>query len=137
MTARWLLVVILAVVLLTVLWPSRPVGDEQTSLEGWFAEAHTRGLPAWIGFGLVEFAANVLMFVPLGALGVLARPPFRPAVLVACCAVLSVAVELAQWLLIPARTSDYRDVAANTRGAIVGVVIATRWGRPRTVQGRR
>jgi hypothetical protein len=66
---RWLLAATLVAVLVNVLWPSRPAGAEQSSLELWFADTHARGLPGWIGFGLVEFAANVLMFVPLGAIG--------------------------------------------------------------------
>jgi hypothetical protein len=47
--ARWLLVGILVAVLVIVLWPSRPAGAGQSSLEYWFADLHSRGLPSWIG----------------------------------------------------------------------------------------
>lgn len=135
--ARWLLAATLVAVLVIVLWPSRPAGAEQSSLELWFADLHARGLPGWIGFGLVEFAANVLMFVPLGALGVLARPPFGAVAVVACGTALSIAVELGQWLLIPGRTGDYRDVIANIVGAALGALLAERFRARRPDQGRR
>ncbi len=135
--ARWLLVGILAAVLVIVLWPSRPDAAGQSSLEHWFADLHARGLPGWIGFGLVEFSANVVMFVPLGVLGVLARPPFRAVVVVACCAALSVAVGLWQWLLIPGRTGDYRDVMANIGGAALGVLLTARLRAHRPGHSRR
>jgi hypothetical protein len=132
--ARWVLVAILAAVLVIVLWPSRPAGAEQSSLEQWFADLHARGLPGWIGFGLVEFSANVLMFAPLGVLGVLARPPFGAVAVVACGAALSAAVELGQWLLIPGRTGDYRDVIANIIGAVLGVLLAERFRPDRPIR---
>jgi len=135
--ARWLLVGILVAVLVIVLWPSRPAGAGQSSLEHWFADLHSRGLPSWIGFGLVEFAANLLMFVPLGFLGVLARPPFGAVAVVVCCAALSVVVELWQWRLIPGRTGDYRDVMANICGAALGVLLAARFRAHRPDYGRR
>lgn len=125
--ARWMLVGILVVVLLIVLWPSRPAGTEQSTLQHWFAGLHARGFPSWIGFGLVEFGANVLMFLPLGVLGVAARPPFGAAGVIGCCAALSAAVELGQLLFIPGRTGDYRDLLANTLGAVLGALIARRW----------
>ncbi len=120
----------------------------QSSLEHWFADLHARGLPSWIGFGLVEFAANVLMFVPLGALGVLARPPFGAVAVVAYGTALSIAVELGQWLLIPGRTGDYRDLPsapspgcaaaiANIVGAALGAPLAERFRARRPDQGRR
>lgn len=124
---RWLLVGILVLVLFIVLWPSRPAGAGQSALEQWFVGLHARGVPTWIGFGLVEFAANVLMFVPLGVLGVAARPAFGAVGVIGCCAALSAAVELGQLLFIPGRTGDYRDVLANTLGAVLGALITRRW----------
>lgn len=135
--ARWLLAAILVAVLVIVLWPSRPAGAAQSSMELWFADLHARGLPDWIGFGLLEFAANVLMFVPLGVLGVLARPPFGVGAVVSCCGLLSIAVELGQWLLIPGRTGDYRDVIANIIGAALGALLVQRFRVRRPDQGRR
>jgi glycopeptide antibiotics resistance protein len=71
--------------------------------------------------GWVEFGANVLLFVPLGALVTWA---FRRAwwgVLVAV--VLSASAELAQMLL-PGRLASPRDVLANVIGAVIGALVA-------------
>ncbi|MFD4958817.1 VanZ family protein [Microbacterium sp. NPDC058389] len=73
------------------------------------------------GAGWVEFAANVLMFVPLGLLlTVLMRHHLWGATLALA---LSVTVELVQ-VLIPERSPSLRDVLANGLGAAVGAAIA-------------
>ena len=79
-----------------------------------FSESNTQFL---LGF-LLEAAANILLFVPLGAalslrglsLGKSATYGF----------LLSVAVEGVQWLVIPGRTTSLDDVVLNTLGAVLG-----------------
>lgn len=76
---------------------------------------------AWVRYSTVEFAANVLMFVPIGLFFLLLlgrRRWFAAAVLGG---VLSAAIEFAQ-LFLPTRVSDPRDLAANAVGALVGVL---------------
>lgn len=69
--------------------------------------------------GWVEFAANVALFVPFGALVTLA---LRRAWLAAGAAVLlSAGVELGQ-LLLPGRAASPRDVLANVLGAVIGAL---------------
>ena len=76
---------------------------------------------ASFGAGWVEFAGNVILFLPLGfLLTLLFRHAWRGTVLAI---LLSVAVELAQ-IVIPDRTPSLRDVAANALGAVVGAAAA-------------
>jgi len=88
--------------------------------------AFTRWLHDSVGLasfraGWVEFAANVLLFVPLGLLlTVLMRHHVWGAALALA---LSITVELVQ-VLIPERSPSLRDVLANGLGAAVGAVIA-------------
>ncbi|WP_369140371.1 VanZ family protein [Modestobacter versicolor] len=67
----------------------------------------------------VERGANVVLFVPLGALLCVALPRFSPAVVWLGCLAGSAAVEAVQSAL-PGRTSTLDDVLANGLGAAVG-----------------
>lgn len=75
----------------------------------------------WFGSGWIEFAANVLLFVPLGLLLTLLFR--RPWIGVVVSVAASVAVELAQ-LVVPSRQASLRDVVANALGAAIGAAIA-------------
>lgn len=80
------------------------------------------GIPAtYLG---VEFAANVVMFVPFGILAGLLRPRRHWWLVVAAGATISCLIEFTQMLLLPTRVADPRDLAANTAGAAVGVALA-------------
>jgi glycopeptide antibiotics resistance protein len=96
--------------------------------------AITRAVP-FLTYDVIETAANVVLFVPLGALLALVLP--RRALLVLGIAlVATVAIELAQAALLPERTPSLRDVLANLCGAAVGlsIVLLVRRPRPRTVR---
>ncbi len=88
---------------------------------------------SWFGSGWIEFVANVLLFVPLGLL--LALLFDRPWVGVAACLAVSVAVEVAQFV-VPPRQASLRDVIGNTIGALIGAGIAWLLARRRG-RGRR
>lgn len=75
----------------------------------------------WFGSGWVEFAANIVMFAPLGFLLTLLWQRRAVGVLVAVG--LSVAAELVQ-AVIPSREPSLRDILANTLGAGMGAIIA-------------
>lgn len=77
----------------------------------------------WIDYGVVEFAANVAMFVPAGVFFVLllGRRLWWLALLGAF--TLSASIEFVQ-LFLPSRVSDPRDLVANTAGAVLGVLLA-------------
>ncbi len=74
-------------------------------------------------FPVLEFAANVLLFVPLGVLVPMAWGKFNALVALGAIGLglaVSVCVELAQ-LGIPGRVADPRDLMSNTLGVIVGL----------------
>jgi VanZ family protein len=140
--ATVLLVVISGVVLLIVLTPGPPDPHGQEYLHRYLDRAHTQGLPSWIDFGMVEGAANVLLFIPLGLLGALSMRR-RNYLVVPAAAAVSGLLELAQLALPPDRVASVHDVLANTLGALVGLLLAVpalrqrRRRRRRYLHGRR
>jgi glycopeptide antibiotics resistance protein len=104
-----------------------------------FFERHQR--TEWITFSMLEFAANVAMFVPIGLFFVLlfGRRQWWLAILGGVA--LTVVIELAQQS-IASRVSDPRDLVANSLGAIIGtllalVLTAAKARRIRSAQARR
>ena len=86
----------------------------------WFAG---REATSWITFGVVEFGANVAMFVPLGVIAVLwfGVRGWWTAPLIG--AGLSLAIETIQAVALDTRVPDVRDLVANTGGAIIGMLL--------------
>jgi glycopeptide antibiotics resistance protein len=118
---RALLVGYVAVVGLIVFWPTpvdRPVAGRVTAAVN---SAQAAGATA-VTYSSVEIAANVAMFVPLGALLVLsfARLPWWVAVVL--CAALSSLIELSQLVFIAERFATLVDVAANSAGGALGAI---------------
>lgn len=76
----------------------------------------------WITFDVVEFTANVLMFVPMGVLFTLLLGLRRwwAALLIG---VASTCLIEGVQLFLPNRYSDVRDLVANTLGTLVGIGI--------------
>lgn len=80
---------------------------------------HGKGLLLWVDYSLVEFTANILMFVPLGVLVAIVLPRRLRWLLLVIGTVFSTLIELTQ-LLIPGRFSDVGDVIANSAGFLIG-----------------
>ena len=100
-------------------------------------EVLTAPWPGTVHRAQVEAVANVLLFVPVGALAALALRRSGPVLPLAVGAATSVLVELAQTAL-PGRVPDLVDVAANTAGTVVGVALSTVLLAPaRRAAGRR
>lgn len=76
---------------------------------------------AWATFDVVEFAANVAMFLPFGVLAILWGGAWWVGILSGFAA--SAAIETSQALFLPTRVADVRDLVANTLGAALGVVV--------------
>lgn len=112
----------LAAVLFVVFWPvpvDRPV---QGTLDRVLAWLHGHGIPGWFDYGLVEWLSNVAMFLPWGAFGAVLVAPRRWWAVVLAALLASTTIELTQLVLLSARFASLADVAANTLGAVAGVL---------------
>lgn len=76
----------------------------------------------WL-YGPLELAANIALFVPLGAFAMLSTRRMRWRWAVAGALVLSGFLELVQSLALPGRTGSVQDVLANTVGAALGAAL--------------
>lgn len=119
--ARVLLAVYLVALAAVAFWPTpvdRPVaGRLQTVL---FA-LHEAGLPILINYSFVEFASNILMFAPIGALAALAFPALHRGRIVLSAFLVSCGIELGQLLFLHDRVPSAMDIVANTSGAMLGI----------------
>jgi glycopeptide antibiotics resistance protein len=86
-----------------------------------FFDAHAS--TDWITFARLEFAANVLMFVPVGLFFVLLLGRRLWWLAIALGLAMTGAIEFAQQF-IANRVSDPRDLVANALGAVVGTLVA-------------
>jgi glycopeptide antibiotics resistance protein len=127
------------VVALVVGWPTPVDAGAHDQLTSIFARLHAAGVPGWFDYAFLEKAANVAMFVPFGLLITgLDRRRWWWGLLVP--AALSAAAEVSQLVLRPERFATWTDVAANTAGAALGVVVAlvlTARGRSARTASRR
>ena len=121
---RWLVAYVVALTLIA-LWPT-PVDRGAAGM----LAAITRGVP-WLTYDVIETAANVVLFIPFGALLTLVRPrsasPWR---VLGIALAATLAIELAQAVLLPERTPSVRDVVANLSGAAIGL-LGVLWFRRR------
>ena len=84
----------------------------------------------WITYGVVESTANVLLFVPVGAVAFLLLPRRLWPVSLLVGPALSVAIEVSQALLRPGRVATFDDIVANSLGAAIGWVLAVALSMP-------
>lgn len=77
----------------------------------------------WITFNLLEFSANVALFVPLGIFFVLLLGRGRWWLAILLGVAMTIAIEFGQQF-IPNRISDPRDLLANSIGTTVGTLLA-------------
>jgi len=122
--AQWGLIAYVFIVGLLSLWPTPVDRAGGALLLKALRKLHRRGVPAWVDYGFVESASNVLLFVPLGALvaWLLGRRYWWAGT--AAGILLSSLSELAQFFFLPARYPTLADVAANTLGATLGALLA-------------
>lgn len=108
----------LVVLLAIAFWPTpvdRPMSE---NLAGAIAWLHAHGMPGFIGYNQVEFAANIALFMPFGYLaGIWSRTWWHPVVAGLAASVL---IELGQEVFLPDRFSSMFDIVANTLGATTG-----------------
>lgn len=104
-------------------WPTPVDRDASGSITGVLAWLHAHGVPGWVNYALVEFTANIALFVPVGLLGVilLGARNWWLAILAGC--VTSGYIEFTQLVFLPARFATPQDVLANTLGAALGALL--------------
>ncbi|WP_158437799.1 VanZ family protein [Naasia lichenicola] len=114
-------VVIVIAMTLTPTAPDRPIAIQLRRI---IQELQERGLPAFIGYPVFEFTANVLMFLPLGLLIALLLPRHLWWAAIICGAWTSSFIEFSQLLLLPGRVASIGDIIANSLGALLGALLA-------------
>lgn len=82
------------------------------------------GAPGFVTTSTVEFATNVLLFLPLGLLGWFLRPTWTWFAWTVIGFAASGFIELTQLLFLSARSATMVDVGANTLGAFLGALAA-------------
>ncbi len=86
------------------------------------------GAPSWLADPELWAALfNVVLFLPVGVLGVLVRPGWSLGRWALVGLVVSSAIELTQGLFLSGRDADPVDVLTNTVGTVLGAWLATRW----------
>ena len=113
----WVLLVLYGIVLAGVaFWPV-PVDSGMDGLLDSISEA----VP-WLTYDLIEVAANVVLFIPLGILLTMMIHRHRWLVVVISLGVTG-SIEWLQAQFLDERTSSAQDVAANMLGAVIGMGI--------------
>lgn len=129
--ARWLFPAYLVVLALIVFLPAREAG-RLTGVVGWLAlQVGKLGIPVDPAYVVLEFTANILLFLPFGLLATVAYPRLRPVLVIAIGFASSVVIELVQ-LAIPSRYATVSDVIANTVGTAIGCLAAVAMARSAT-----
>lgn len=133
----WILVTYFAVLAVIGYWPTPVDEPASDALNALFAWLHQHGAPRWFNYKLLEAGANVLLFVPVGALCVAAFPRNTWLQNAAIGVMASAAMELGQFLFLDRRDPSSRDLLTNTTGTVTGIVLAyalTWWLKRRQAQ---
>ncbi len=106
---------------LTPVAPDRPISGLLRRL---ISAAHNHGVPRFIDYGLIEFTANIAMFIPLTLIvaWLLPRHLWWAAAIVGSWS--SFAIESAQHFLLPGRFASVLDILSNSLGSLLGALIA-------------
>ncbi|ALV44573.1 hypothetical protein MB46_02610 [Arthrobacter alpinus] len=114
-------VVYLAGVMLIVFWPAPVDRPASGQLHMILTLLHNHGMPRFIGYGQVEFTANIAMFIPMGYIASAWLKKIWLGIIIGFLA--SCLIELGQAIFLPDRFATGMDVLANTIGAGVGAVL--------------
>ena len=119
-----LLAAYIGFVLAATMWPTPLDQGYAAAIERVLGVLHRHGVPEWFGYNKLEFTANVAMFLPLGFLLALTLPRRVWWLSLILVPVLSGSIEFIQGQFLAQRFASALDVAANTIGGYLGVIIA-------------
>ncbi|WP_454699219.1 VanZ family protein [Arthrobacter humicola] len=108
---------------LVAFWPSPVDKPVQGELAGLLFLIHALGIPGWFNYSFIEATANVVLFVPLGAVASLAFQRKRFWQLGALGLVVSGCMELGQQLFLHDRFASPLDLVTNTAGTVIGCLL--------------
>jgi len=119
-----MLTVYVAFVLLITLTPQMPgTGVVGRLVDRFLYELRLRGITS-IDFLDIEFFGNILMFVPLGVFAALLIARRAWLVLLLLGPALSGFIEICQYLFLPDRFPEWRDVLSNSIGFLLGAALS-------------
>lgn len=128
--ALWVLPALYLLGLICVaLWPTPVDASARGALDSVLAWLHSVGVPNFVGYDLVEFGANIALFIPLGLLMGFGLRRFWLAVGFGVLA--TSLIEASQWLFLPQRFASGFDILANSSGALLGALCWLFWSRSR------
>ncbi|MET3721626.1 VanZ family protein [Arthrobacter sp. UYEF21] len=122
----WRSVLIAMLVLLAVIafWPSPVDAPVHGQLADVLKFLNAHGIPSWFNYQFVEASANVVLFVPFGAVASLAFTEKRWWQIGALGLLISGLMELGQQLFLHNRFASPLDIVTNTGGAVIGALLA-------------
>jgi glycopeptide antibiotics resistance protein len=132
--ALWVSLAYLIALTLIAFWPTPVDRDAHGSISSVVVWLHAHGVPTWLNYAVIEFSANIALFVPVGLLVVMLVGAHRWWLGPLIGAVVSSAIELGQLVFLPERFATVNDVVANTLGAVLGTVLTV--GLLRLILGR-
>jgi glycopeptide antibiotics resistance protein len=120
------------------LTPSSSSAEAVSILRRLLAVVQSFDALAWVRFDQVEFAANIALFLPMGVLMTLLLGRRGWWAALAAGVIASCWIELAQYVWLPSRVADPRDLASNAIGTAIGVlvVLAATWPRAHRARSR-
>ncbi|MBV0894060.1 VanZ family protein [Microbacterium sp. NC79] len=113
-----------AVVAVVTLSPTPLDSGYRGAIDKVLAVLHRNGLPERIDYPEVEFAANILMFIPIGFFIGLVLPRMAVWAGILVLPALSGAIEFIQGQLLAERFATVNDMIANTIGGWTGLLAA-------------
>ena len=120
-----LLVLYTGFVFVITLTPRMPGTGFVSRAVNWILyQLHDRDLFLWVHYLDIEFFGNILMFVPIGVFTALLLGRRVWWLLLLLGTALSGFIELSQFLFLPSRVPEWRDILSNSVGFLIGAALS-------------
>lgn len=104
-------------------WPTPVDRPVQGLLAKTLNFLHRHHIPEWVDYKFVEGLGNVVLFLPVGFLAMMAFTNRSRWENVALGLMASAVMELGQWIFLPERYPSFKDLTLNTLGTALGVLV--------------